>query len=132
MATTQQVALADLLKMTRAAKGLSLQKAAIELGVTEYTYSMWERGAQRPKMERAAAIVAFTGESQPTILAMLGLLTPAQLDILRAAENLKPSAKRWSKGRKRSNRYSRHTPSGQQVRALSPSQGGHERKRKAG
>lgn len=55
----------------REEKDLSKSKAAIELGVARLTYTMWEKGAWIPQLDKAQAIASFTGLSKEDVVSWL-------------------------------------------------------------
>ena len=58
-----QHTLAEVLRKTRLEKGLLQKEAAVRIGVSEDTYSFWERGLTFPIPERAEAIRRFLSKN---------------------------------------------------------------------
>ena len=78
--------LAERLKATREARGISQSQAARELDVARTAYRLWELEAARPAPDRWRLVARWLGVSMTTLLVAEGLITDdEQVDADRAA-----------------------------------------------
>lgn len=75
MADPAQPSLADRLKATREARGISQSQAARELDVARTAYRLWELEAARPAPDRWRLVARWLGVSMTTLLLAEGLIT---------------------------------------------------------
>ena len=83
--------LAKALKDRRSELGLSMQKAAEELGVIRLTYRAWEFGVQRPDSERWDALAKWLGIPRPRLLLEFGVITPEEFQRLSVERPPRPT-----------------------------------------
>lgn len=74
--------MAEVLEDARIRQGLPKTEAAKRLGCAELTYSQWAKGYWKPSVSRPGQvdrIAEFTGLSRFKVLALLDVLTPAEV-----------------------------------------------------
>jgi transcriptional regulator with XRE-family HTH domain len=87
--------LASLLLKTRRERGESMRVAAEALGITEYTYSMWERGAWAIQLDKADRIAKWTKLPRKTITQFI---VDAQIDAMQSRAERHAASSRFERG----------------------------------
>lgn len=77
--------IAALLEGSRTDQGLTQKQAADRLGCSLATYRMWEKGGWEPDRAWFPSLAAFAGIALAELLGIVELLTPDQVQLLRAS-----------------------------------------------